>query len=305
MRYLLLFLLLGVATPTARAATDTVYVAHGARRTPRVEWRDERGARHRLRPRRMRRDTLTVGDRCFVRLPRLDLFLCIGQSNMAGRGELDAAAREVLDGVYLFDGDRACRASEPLNRYSTIRKELGMQGVGPAGSFARRYAEATGRPVGLVVNARGGSSVGEWQPGAPAGYLAEALCRIGSVRRWGEVRAVLWHQGEADTRHPERYPEAFGRVVAALREELGDPELPVIFGEIASWNWTGRAEGTAPFNAMLGGLALPRTACVSSEGLPPLRGEDDPHFSAAGQRELGRRYAEALLRLLNEPTKNR
>jgi len=293
--------LLCLAALSARAETDTLYVPFGARRTPRVERCADDGSRRSLRPRRMRGDTLRAGDVCFVRLPRLDLFLCIGQSNMAGRGEWDVAARDTLRGVYLFDAaGRPERAAEPLNRHSTVRKELSMQRVGPVGSFARRYVEAAGRPVGLVVNARGGSSIFEWLPGSPANYLAEALRRIGAVREWGEVRAVLWHQGEADARHPERYPAALEELTALLRRELGDPGLPVVFGEIARWNWTGRAEGTEPFNAMLRGLKIPRTACVASDGLPPLRDTDDPHFSAAGQRELGRRYAEAVLRLLNE-----
>ena len=71
----------------------------------------------------------------------------------------------------------------------------------------------------------------------------------------------------------------------------------MVFGEIAHWNWTRRAEGTAPFNAMLRGLRIPHTACVSAEGLQPMKDETDPHFSAPSQRELGRRYAEALLKL--------
>ncbi len=68
---------------------------------------------------------------------RLQLVLCIGQSNMAGRGPLDAAARDTLPGVFLFNAEgRFEPAAGPLNRYSSVRKELGMQRVGPAGSFA-------------------------------------------------------------------------------------------------------------------------------------------------------------------------
>ena len=48
---------------------------------------------------------------------------------------------------------------------------------------------------------------------------------------------------------------------------------------------------------MLRSLRIPHTACVSAEGLAPMKDETDPHFSAASQRELGRRYAEALLKI--------
>lgn len=277
----------------ACARPDTVYVAHGAAHTPRVELADG----HAIESRPMPGDTLTAGGVCFVRLPRLRLVLCIGQSNMAGRGLMDAGAADTLRSVYLFNGDGFEHAAEPMNRYSTVRKELGMQRVGPVGSFAARYAEITGAPVGVVVNARGGSSIDEWLPGSETGYLAKAVERIRAAGDWGDVAAVLWHQGEADSAHPERYEAKLRRLVGILRTELGNPSLPVVFGEIAHWNWTNRVEGTAPFNAMLRSLHIPHTACVSAEGLAPMKDETDPHFSAASQRELGRRYAEALLKL--------
>lgn len=277
----------------ACARPDTVYVAHGAAHTPRVELADG----HAIESRPMPGDTLTAGGVCFVRLPRLRLVLCIGQSNMAGRGLMDAGAADTLRSAYLFNGDGFERAAEPMNRYSTVRKELGMQRVGPVGSFVARYAEVTGAPVGVVVNARGGSSIDEWLPGSETDYLAKAVERIRAAGDWGDVAAVLWHQGEADSAHPERYEAKLRRLVGILRTELGNPSLPVVFGEIAHWNWTNRVEGTAPFNAMLRSLHIPHTACVSAEGLAPMKDETDPHFSAASQRELGRRYAEALLKL--------
>ncbi len=277
----------------ACARPDTVYVAHGAAHTPRVELADG----HAIESRPMPGDTLTAGGVCFVRLPRLRLVLCIGQSNMAGRGLMDAGAADTLRSVYLFNGDGFERAAEPMNRYSTVRKELGMQRVGPVGSFAARYAEVTGAPVGVVVNARGGSSIDEWLPGSETDYLAKAVERIRAAGDWGDVAAMLWHQGEADSAHPERYEAKLRRLIGILRTELGNPSLPVVFGEIAHWNWTNRVEGTAPFNAMLRSLHIPHTACVSAEGLAPMKDETDPHFSAASQRELGRRYAEALLKL--------
>lgn len=98
---------------------------------------------------------------------------------------------------------------------------------------------------------------------------------------------MLWHQGEADSAHPERYGSKLRRLVAILRTELGNPSLPVVFGEIAHWNWTNRAEGTAPFNAMLRNLRIPHTACVSAEGLAPMKDETDPHFSAASPARTG------------------
>lgn len=101
-----------------------------------------------------------------VRAQDYDLYLCIGQSNMAGRGTLIEETSGAIPDVYLFnDRNEFEKATNPLNRYSTIRKELKMQGVGPAYSFAKTMATQTGRKIGLVVNARGGSSIQSNLPG--------------------------------------------------------------------------------------------------------------------------------------------
>ena len=101
-----------------------------------------------------------------VRAQDYDLYLCIGQSNMAGRGTLTEETSGAIPDVYLFnDRNEFEKATNPLNRYSTIRKELKMQGVGLAYSFAKTMATQTGRKIGLVVNARGGSSIQSNLPG--------------------------------------------------------------------------------------------------------------------------------------------
>ena len=57
----------------------------------------------------------------------LDLYVCIGQSNMAGRATLTPEIMDTLQNVYLLnDKGRFEPAVNPLNRYSTIRKEMSM-----------------------------------------------------------------------------------------------------------------------------------------------------------------------------------
>ena len=71
----------------------------------------------------------------------------------------------VIEGVWLLDAD-GCpeQAKAPLNKWSTIRKDLKMQQIGPGNSFSENVAKATGRKVLLAVNARGGSALEEWMP---------------------------------------------------------------------------------------------------------------------------------------------
>ena len=228
----------------------------------------------------------------------LDVYLCIGQSNMAGRGTLLPELVGTLEGVYLLnDRGEFEPASNPLNKYSTIRKDLSMQALSPAYSFARKMAALSPRPVGLVVNARGGGSIDSWLKGSKDGYYEAALERVRLAQKQGGVlKAVIWHQGESDCQAPEAYRKKLSLLVETLRADLGMPELPFVFGQLSEWNWTSREEGTAAFNAMLAGIpsTLAWTACVSSQGLDWLKDETDPHFGTAGQLILGERYADAV-----------
>lgn len=226
-------------------------------------------------------------------VPPLDLFLFIGQSNMAGRGILTDRYKRGIENTYLLTpaGDME-PARNPLNKYSTIRKRLELQGVGPAYSFAKAVTKKTGHPLGLVVNARGGSSIDSWLKGAEDGYYDEALWRIRRALKFGTLKAVIWHQGESDSRAPEAYLPKLLKLIADLRHDLGDAQLPFIVGELAEWRKDGTSEA---FNRMLRTLParMPHTYCVSSRELVPLADENDPHFSADSQIILGRRYAEA------------
>lgn len=231
------------------------------------------------------------------RIPQLDLFLCIGQSNMAGRGYISDNYKDTLKDVYLLTPTGEMEpARNPLNKYSTIRKQIDIQGVGPAYSFSKAIVSKTGHKLGLVVNARGGSSIDSWVKGAKDGYYAEALSRIRQALKFGTLKGIIWHQGESDSRNPELYTAKLQKLIADLREDLGDATLPFIVGELAQWRVNGNSDA---FNEMLRKIPehIPYSDCVSSGELVPLIDEKDPHFSADSQIILGRRYAEAVYRL--------
>ena len=122
-----------------------------------------------------------------------DLYVCIGQSNMAGRATLTPEVMDTLQNVYLLnDKGNFEPAVNPLNRYSTVRKDLSMQRLGPAYGFAKEMARQTKRPVGLVVNARGGSSINSWLKGSKDGYYEEALSRVRiAMKQGGVLKAIL------------------------------------------------------------------------------------------------------------------
>ena len=230
----------------------------------------------------------------------LDLYLCIGQSNMAGRAMLTPALMDTLEMVYLLNNKNEFEpAVNPLNRYSTIRKDLSMQRLGPIYSFAQRMVQTLHHPIGLVVNARGGSSINSWIKGSQDGYYEEALYRIQiALKKGGVLKAILWHQGEADCSNTETYKLKLISIIENLRKDLNKAKLPVIVGQISQRNWTKRVEGTYPFNKMISEIStfLSYSDWVSSEGLNCYKDETDPHFGTEGQLLLGERYAEKVLK---------
>lgn len=231
----------------------------------------------------------------------LDVYVCIGQSNMAGRAAMTPAVMDTLRHVYLLnDKGYFEEAVNPLNRYSTIRKEISMQRLGPAYSFAKEMVRLTGKPLALVVNARGGTSINSWLKGGKDGYYEEVLARIREAeKRGGKIKAVLWHQGEADYANPETYKRKLALLIHDLRADLKMLELPVVVGQISHWNWTKREEGTKPFNQMIKKVSdfIPHSNWVSSRGIGCYKDESDPHFNTEGQILLGKRYAEKVYKL--------
>lgn len=76
---------------------------------------------------------------------------------MAGRAPYTEDESAVIEGCYLLDDKGPWEpASNSLNRYSSIRKELKSQKMNPNYMFSKKMFESNESiSLGLVVNARG------------------------------------------------------------------------------------------------------------------------------------------------------
>lgn len=233
-----------------------------------------------------------------------DVYLMIGQSNMAGRGEFEARdTTDYVDGVYLLDADgNPVKAKAPFNRYSSIRKDIGMQGYSPANKFAELMHSRSDRKVLIVSNARGGSSIDHWLPGDKHRFLDEAVRRTRQAMRYGTLRGIAWHQGETNIQKgTARYAEKIKTMITALRDSLGQGDVPVVVGQVGQWGWA-LSEDIRTFNdSIIPQVAEDMANCsyVFSDGLARRYkdNERDPHFGRRAQQELGRRYADAVTEL--------
>lgn len=236
--------------------------------------------------------------------PNFHLYLLIGQSNMAGRGAVDGESKETNARVLMLAKDLTWKpASDPLHF------DKSLAGVGPGLTFgkemARSYPQAR---IGLIPCAVGGTSINVWVPGAhdkatQTHPYDDMLKRVREAQKYGRLKGILWHQGEAD-RSASNYGQALTELVGRLRRELGAPNVPFVAGELGTFNPKNRAV-TEKFNVQLQSLAKSITnyACVSSEGLHD-RG-DKLHFDTPSARILGRRYAETMLKFQSDTSGKR
>ena len=226
-------------------------------------------------------------------------FLLIGQSNMAGRGELDRSRTLSDPRCLMLRVGRWVKMEEPINPDRPIFEGEFHSGAGLAASFAYRYATELDARIGLIPSADGGTRIEQWMPGEILFDHAVFMAKL--AMRTSRLGGILWHQGESDCspEHLPLYKERFLTFVSALRRALDAEQIPFIFGEISEqisprWN---RGDYPKQMNRLLHELVdeIPNARLVLARELT-LK-PDGIHFSTPSLRELGSRYFDAYREL--------
>jgi hypothetical protein len=228
---------------------------------------------------------------------KVDLYLLIGQSNMAGRGVPEAEDKQSHPRVFFFTTNQTWQlAAEPI----TFDPKK-FHGVGPGVAFGKAMAEANQtRFIGLVPCAVGGTPLRRWLPGAD--LYSNAVRRTKLAMNHGTLKGILWHQGESDSNEKDSatYGARLASMIQSLRKEFSSPNVPFVAGELGQFLIT-RTNHPNLFAKRINETlqALPthveKTGCVESTGLN--HKGDDLHFDSASQREFGRRYARKMMEL--------
>lgn len=227
------------------------------------------------------------------------LYLLIGQSNMAGRGALDDEALKPHPRTLKFTEDSVwAPATDPLHF------DKASAGVGLGSSFARVMAEANpGVTIGLIPCAVGGTPLSRWVKGGD--LYTQTLERTRRAMKDGELKGILWHQGEGDSGTVElatMYAPRLSQMVKDLRIDLGAGEIPFVAGKLGEFlkpEKMGKKKTFWPVvNEQIASLPalIPNSAVVESKGLK--HKGDDVHFDTASLREFGKRYAAAMQKLM-------
>ena len=251
--------------------------------------------------------------------PNFWIFLCFGQSNMAGQAPIEAQDLAVNDrylSLATTDGnDRQLgtwrKAIPPLCRADAH--------LGPADWFGRTLLDVVPENVrvGIVSVAVEGCPITffdkdqnkpliakeerDWMNGILNQYGRDPYERLLSMAKIaakdGVIKGILLHQGETDA-YNDQWRKTLRKIYRDLQQELrfDSTAVPLLVGEVVRKEYGGVC-GHA--NPTINDIAnhYPNTYVVSSEGCMP--SDDNLHFSSEGYRMLGRHYALRYLEATN------
>lgn len=246
--------------------------------------------------------TLVAGPTVRAAEPKnLQLFLLVGQSNMAGRGKVAPEDQQPHPRVWMLNA-----AGKWVPAVDPMHFDKPGAGVGPGRAFALALAAADpGVEIGLIPCAHGGSPIAAWQPGAfyqptKSHPWDDAIRRTKIAMKSGTLKGILWHQGESDCAAgpAATYERKLHELIARFRTELNAPNLPFIAGQMGQFEEKPWSDGKKQVDQAHQDLVkkIPHTGFASAAGLH--HKGDAVHFDSDSYRTLGKRYAEAYLKLV-------
>jgi hypothetical protein len=251
--------------------------------------------------------------------PNFHVFLAFGQSNMEGYPGIEAQDKtgvgkrfQMLAAVDFASLGRKegewYDAVPPLCRTST--------GLCPADYFGRTMVARMPERVtiGVVNVSVAGCKIELFDKDSYQAYAATAPAWMTSIikeyggnpyqhlvdmarlaQKKGVIKGILLHQGESNTNDKD-WPNKVAKIYKELIKDLSlrAENVPLLAGETVNADQQG---ATASVNTIIAELpkVLPNSYVISSKGCECR--SDHLHFTPAGYRELGKRYAEKMLEL--------
>lgn len=254
--------------------------------------------------------------------PNFHIYLCFGQSNMEGNAAIEAQDRKDVDPRFMMMAavDMNNMNRKKFNWYTAYPPLCrGYNGLTPADYFGREMVANLPENirVGVINVAVGGASIKLFDEDELAGQLNGAAdwfknyCKeydnnpykrlvecAKEAQKYGVIKGILLHQGCTDNTQKD-WPVRVKRVYIRLLNDLGlkEEETPLLVGELLQQDMGGVCWG---HNAVIAHItdAIPNAYVISSKKCPSA--SDGLHFTAEGYRMIGRRYAEQMLKILDQ-----
>ena len=221
------------------------------------------------------------------------VFILAGQSNMAGRGIVEAEDTIPNERVFTINqAGEIILAQEPLHWYEPL-----LTGLDCGLSFGKTLAPHLPDSVDILIlpTAVGGSSISQWIGDSTyrnVTLLSNFKEKVALGNANGTIKGILWHQGESDTGSEELielYQERLKTLFLKFRTEIGNDTLPVLIGELGSFSandakWQAVNKQIRAYVATDPFASLIPTSDFTHKG-------DFIHFNSEGQRTMGERFA--------------
>ena len=215
-----------------------------------------------------------------------------GQSNMAGRGQVEAEDTITNSRIITIDSLGKWKlASEPLHFY-----EPNLVGLDCGLSFGKKLLSTVPDSVtiALIPCAVGGSTIGQWindEEHRNVNLLSNFNEKVAIAKEKGIVKGILWHQGESDA-YPDLisvYKANLDTLFTEFRSIVGNESLPIMAAQLGSFfpdqeSWDALNTEIEKYTAEDPNTHLIRTHDLTHKG-------DSLHFSSASLRGLGQRFA--------------
>ncbi|GAB3513918.1 sialate O-acetylesterase family protein [Emticicia fontis] len=227
------------------------------------------------------------------------IFLMAGQSNMAGRGIIEAQDTINNKRILTINKDfQIIKAKEPIHFY-----EPNLKGLDCGLSFAKTLLKDIDKSITILIipTAVGGSSSRQWLGDSVhrnVQLLTNFRQKVEFAKTQGTIKGILWHQGESDAnvKAIPLYKDNLRKLFSIFRKETENDKLPILVGELGSYSnspteWNAINEIIKQYVASDPNAYLISTNDLKHKG-------DFIHFDSEGQRLMGQRFAEAYLKLM-------
>ena len=234
--------------------------------------------------------------------PNFYIYICFGQSNMEGNAQWEAQD--------VGNVDERCPIVSPVGK------------LGPTDYFGRTMVqELPDKKIGVIAVAMGGSPIemfdkdlylqkykdnyNEWWAQIARNYYGEnpygrIIEMAKKAQQVGVIKGILLHQGESNN-GDEKWPGMVKKIYKDMLHDLGlrANDVHIFVGET---EYADQGGGCSWHNHVVAKIpeVIPTGHVVSAEGIPG-NGKDPWHFSAAGYRTFGKRYAAKVLDVMNHP----
>lgn len=248
--------------------------------------------------------------------PDFHIYLCFGQSNMAGAAKAEAQDSTINTRFRMMSAMDCPALGRETGKWYQASPPLAdcHAGLSPADYFGRTLIDSLPEniTIGIINVSVGGCRIElfdkenykvytetapSWMQSWIANYGGNPYGRLVEMahlaQKDGVIKGILMHQGESnpnDSLWTNKVRDIYTNLITDLN--LDPTKTPLLAGELLSAEFNGKC---AAFNQFIAQLpdAIPNAHVISSAGCPGM--PDGLHFTAEGYRLLGKRYAEKML----------